>query len=366
MTRQNSRALLRWTTNAAGAVLASLASAIPAVTAQAPQDVLIQLERKGCGGGCPVYSVTIDGEGVVTYDGGEFARVAGRQTDRIPVSAVTAILDTAERVGFFGLRNQYRVIENPDGTETHVTDLETAVVTITANGRSKQVEDYLLAPEGLKQLEREIDSAARTKRWTFIDELELARLRRDGWSPGVDELGELLRIALGYDDLPIVKALLDLGANPNHTYYGTGTSALMIVHSAAAARLLLDAGANPLAQNQYNGTPLAAAAHLDPAVADMLLRAGARPDVADVGDGRTPLWEAAAFGNAGVVALLLGAGANPSVVASGHSVLEVARVGQTRERTVKPSVLNLPLPYVRDFDRTIDLLERALERIKRR
>jgi Domain of unknown function (DUF6438) len=53
-----------------------------------PQDVLVKLERTSCFGECPVYSVTIDGRGNVTYDGEQFVRVKGRATGRISVSRV--------------------------------------------------------------------------------------------------------------------------------------------------------------------------------------------------------------------------------------------------------------------------------------
>ena len=125
-------------------------------------------------------------------------RVEGRQKDRIELSRVAALFETAERIGFFGLRDQYRFILNPDGTETIITDLPTAFVTITRGRQSKRVEDYVGAPQGLKELEQQIDDTARTKRWIRIDEPTLQQLVRDGWSPSVQERAELLRKALQY------------------------------------------------------------------------------------------------------------------------------------------------------------------------
>ncbi len=121
-----------------------------------PEDTLIRLERTACYGTCPVYTVTIDAHGAVTYEGIEYVRVKGRQTGRIPVARVAAILDTARRIRFFALADRYA---------RPVTDLPTTFVTITEAGRSKKVEDYTDAPDGLRQLEREIDEAAGTKRW---------------------------------------------------------------------------------------------------------------------------------------------------------------------------------------------------------
>lgn len=139
-------------------------------TSAMPGDLLIKLERTACFGECPVYTVSIDGKGNVTYEGARFVRVEGRQTDRIPLSRVAEILATAERIGFFELRDKYRTIRNPDGTETIVTDLPTTFVRITRDGRSKRIEDYIGAPDGLRELERQIDEAAGTKRWIRRDE----------------------------------------------------------------------------------------------------------------------------------------------------------------------------------------------------
>src|SRR5688572_14545697 len=107
-------------------VAASIAVAVTLATTSSstmmaqgvPDDFVIKLERTSCFGECPVYSVSIDARGNVAYEGTKFVRVEGRQTDRIQVSRVAALLETAERIGFFDLRDQYRYIRNPDGTET--------------------------------------------------------------------------------------------------------------------------------------------------------------------------------------------------------------------------------------------------------
>lgn len=352
----------------AALLLAASIEAEGAQTVTVPDDVVIKLERTSCYGECPVYTVTIDARGNVIYDGARAVRVEGRQTDRIPLSGVVSILETAERIGFFGLQNQYRFIQNANGSLTEVGDTPDAFVTITRRGQSKRVEDHIGAPDGLKQLERQIDEATRTKRWIRLDAQMLDQLVRDGWSPTSSERSELLRKALEYDELAVVKGLIDVGADPNGTYFGTNTPPLMMVRSAAAARLLLNAGASPSARNDNGGTPLGWSTYLAPDVAELLLKAGARADQPSDGDGGTPLWSAACGGNVGVVSILLLAGADPTVRGTlGRSALECSRAARDAERLgSKPSLLLGKPPYVQDFDVVVGLLEQALAKRSRR
>jgi hypothetical protein len=138
---------------------------------QVPPDTRIQLERTVCFGMCPAYSVSIDAQGNVTFEGKEFVRVKGVQTDRIPISKVRALLEMADRISFFEMHDHYRAA---------VTDLPTRFVTVTVSGRSKRIDDYFGAPKELRDFEREIDLAAGTKRWVRIDEQMLRELARDG------------------------------------------------------------------------------------------------------------------------------------------------------------------------------------------
>ena len=339
---------------------------IPARTAaqDVPDDFVVKLERTSCFGECPVYSVSIDARGNVTYEGTKFVRVEGRQIDRIQAFHVAELLAIAERIGFFDLRDQYRTIRNPDGTETSVTDLPTAFVTITRGGQSKRVEDYIGAPQALKQLEQLIDDTARTKRWIRLDPQTLQQLVQGGWSPSVEERAELLRKALQYDEVDVVKALLEIGADPNAAYYGTNTPPLMMVRSSAAARALIAAGANPFARNDNGGTPLGWAVHLGPDVTEVLLKAGVQVDQSTDSDGRTALWQAACRGNAGVVKLLLIAGANPALRPGGASAVDCARQGRENTHLRRPSVLDSKPPFLEDFDGVIALLEQALAKRK--
>jgi Domain of unknown function (DUF6438)/Ankyrin repeats (3 copies) len=354
----------------AALVAITVAVYAPIATAQTvavADDVVIKLERTSCFGECPVYTVTIDAHGTVIYDGAKAVRVVGRQTDRIPLSHVAAILETAERIGFFGLKDQYHSIQNADGSlrEVEIDDIADAFVTITRQGRSKRVRDHIGAPEGLKQLERQIDEATRTKRWILLDEQTLDQMVRDGWRPTPEERADLLRRALERDEVGVVKGLIDVGADPNGTYFGTNTPPLMMVQSAAAARVLLNAGANPTARNDNGGTPLGWSICLAPDVAELLLKAGARVDEYSDRVGGTPLWYAAGRGNVGVVSVFLGAGADPSVRRLGQSVLECTKNARDAYR-LRESPALYRQPYVEDFDGVISLLEQALAKRSRR
>ena len=128
-----------------------------------PRSVVISLERGPCYGTCPVYRVTIYGDGTVRYDGTNHVRVTGSQAAVIAPERVKALIDEIERSGFFNLRDDY--------TEVSVTDAPSAVLYAAVNGRKKQVRHYLgdfKAPGVLETIESRIDETAGVQRWTAV------------------------------------------------------------------------------------------------------------------------------------------------------------------------------------------------------
>lgn len=341
-----------------------LAGAAMSQEPDVPPDALIRLQRTICYGTCPVYTVTIDARGTITFDGERFVRVVGRKTAQISRLSVATLLARAEQIRFFEMRDAYRAIENPDGTLTMVTDLPTKIVTVTVNGRTKRVEDYFGAPDSLREFEREIDAAAVTKRWVFLDKDALEELARSGWSASSEEGAALLQQAIERDDVPIARRLVELGSDlggPSNNRKPPLSSAL----SSSMVDLLVKAGANP------NGrpigavaarTPLMNASYKDAAVAEALLKAGARLE--DLDGGHTALFFAACSGNLRVVAVLLRAGANPRGSTT-SSAVECARQGRQNEMSQRRTVLDRGRPTVQDFDEVIALLENATKPIKR-
>ena len=341
-----------------------LAGAAMAQEPEVPPDALIRLQRTSCFGPCPIYTVTIDARGTVTFDGERFVRVVGRKTMQISTSTVATLLARAERIRFFEMRDAYRVIENPDGTVGMVTDLPTKFVTVTVNGRTKKVEDYVAAPDSLAEFEREIDAAAGTKRWVFLDEDALEELARSGWLASSEEGAALLKQAIERDDVAIARRLIELGSDldgpPDNRL-----PPLLSARSSSMVDVLVKAGANPNERpigRVAERTPLMTTSYKDASVAQALLKAGAR--VEDMDDGRTALWYAACAGNWRVVTVLLGVGANPK----GSTAMSAADcTRQARQSNVgrRRTVLDRGAPTVEDFDRVLTLLENAEKRVKR-
>jgi len=96
--------------------------------------VSIQLRRSGCYGTCPSYSVTIRGDGQVSYRGDRFVSIPGVHTSRIDASEVSTLLDRFRAANFFGLQDRYLA---------SVTDEPSYQLSVRLDGHVKVVLDYV-------------------------------------------------------------------------------------------------------------------------------------------------------------------------------------------------------------------------------
>lgn len=120
-------------------------------------DAVITLERTACFGACPVYSITIYGNGTVIYHGESFVNVTGVATRQIAPEKVHALVAEFYRINYFSLKDQY---------SSDVTDMPSQITSITIAGSSKRVENYVSGPQVLFQLEDKIDETAGSADWT--------------------------------------------------------------------------------------------------------------------------------------------------------------------------------------------------------
>jgi ankyrin repeat protein len=218
------------------------------------------------------------------------------------------------------------------------------------------------APDSLAEFEREIDTAAGTKRWVFLDEDALEELTRSGWLASSEEGATLLQQAIERDDVPIARRLIELGSDLE----GPTTRRLpplLSARSGSMVELLVKAGASPNERHRVSArTPLMTTSHKDASVAEALLKAGARLE--DMDEGRTALWYAACAGNWRVDTVLLEAGADPRG-STGMPAAECTRQARQREGGRRRTVLDGGRANIEDFDRVLALVESAERRIQR-
>jgi len=147
---------------------AAVLAACAPVNAPAEQpnvsQVEIRLSRGPCYGTCPVYTVTLTGEGQVRYEGRQFVNVVGERTATIPREDVARLVARFDEIGFDRLQDAYR---------GQMTDLPTYTVSLIRNGQTKTVVDYagtsVGMPQAVRDLEAEIDRVAGTAQWVLRD-----------------------------------------------------------------------------------------------------------------------------------------------------------------------------------------------------
>ena len=149
-------------TSATGAVVVACALIVPP-PAPDYSDLVITLERTACFGACPVYKLTIYGDGRVVYEGQQFVAVTGQQTATLTAEQVQELVNEIEKANYFALKDDYTAL---------VTDMPSVITSVTLNGKAKTINhygycgaDFDEAPKELCDLELQIDAVTNSAQW---------------------------------------------------------------------------------------------------------------------------------------------------------------------------------------------------------
>jgi hypothetical protein len=265
----------------------------------------IRLVRHGCFGACPIYEVTIWGNGWVSYTGNEFVRVRGKAREKISRRAVDSLLRKVNESEFFPLQIHQ--------SSRCITDVPTASVEVGEPGRQRQIEDECIQ-EPIDELESAIDETVDIQQWVFIRAKELQKQIDGGWD--LAEHGKrYAREAVLWDDPEVIKVLVDNGV-PVDTQNGDGDTLLLqavLDNRYKSAKVLLELGANPGIRDNDGTAPSQNAANRSIEMCKLFLTHGAGIDDQD-GMGETMLMNAASSpGNLEIVKFLVGSGATLNV-----------------------------------------------------
>ncbi len=111
--------------------------------------VTIKLERTACFGACPIYSVSIFGDGTVHYEGIRFVQTNGTKTYEISSDEVKKLVIMIYGINYFSLNDRY---------DAEATDMPAAITTVMIDNEKKSIYNYGNAgPKTLEELEQKID-----------------------------------------------------------------------------------------------------------------------------------------------------------------------------------------------------------------
>jgi hypothetical protein len=144
-----------------------------------PLHLRVQLERTPCLGACPAYTVTIAGDGRVTWSGRSNVLAIGSRQGRVTHRELEQLSRLIDRARFFE-RNEYgNLPAKPECTTTGTTttcsfsaavsictDSPHAIVRVRRDGRTHAIDnDHCTARPELDALEDYIDRIANTDAW---------------------------------------------------------------------------------------------------------------------------------------------------------------------------------------------------------
>jgi len=152
------------------------------VEQKAPADTLITLQRTGCYGFCPSYTLTIAADGAVVFNATSYWAGTGKSSrlkesgpimSEISQERIRQLINAFERANYFSLQDSYKDSEGCPGGMA--TDMPSAYTSIQINGRRKSISHYYGCmdkgegmfgyPRQLTELESKIDEIVNTKQW---------------------------------------------------------------------------------------------------------------------------------------------------------------------------------------------------------
>ncbi len=171
-----------------------------------PADSAVTLERTDCFGTCPVYKVTIHGDGKVEYSGTQYVGVTSDLSYTVSPADAAALFDQLRKDEVWSAQNAYVGAE---------TDSANTLITLNIGGQTKTIRDYLGTdagiPDTVTAAESAVDTLAGTDRWIHVTQDSLADLDARHFDyAGAPGAALLVNVIQDTDsDDAVVQALLD-------------------------------------------------------------------------------------------------------------------------------------------------------------
>ncbi|HTU51396.1 MAG TPA: ankyrin repeat domain-containing protein [Acidobacteriaceae bacterium] len=246
--------------------------------------VVITLNRSGCYGSCPSYSVTISNQKVI-FNGDGFVVARGEHKGTIDPSQVRELAKKFIDADFYSMEDSY---------SASVTDCPSFVLSISVDRHSKKVVDYMGSwvgmPAVITELEDEVDSAASSQRWIEGSEGLVQALQVEGFNFKTYDAQVMLKESASRGQTATVQEFLAAGVplNPFQAPKPTG----------------------PYTGVLFKNVGWLTAASRHPDTLKVLIDAGASKD--DEKDKDLALAGAAESGNVEAARALIAYGANPN------------------------------------------------------
>ncbi|HZB88360.1 MAG TPA: ankyrin repeat domain-containing protein [Terracidiphilus sp.] len=165
----------------------------------------IKLSRSGCYGTCPSYQVAVT-QGSIVFDGRGYVAASGKHTAAVDPDAVRDLAARFIKADFYSMDNEY---------VAGVTDSPTYQLSISVDGQTKQVMDYVGSwvgmPTVVSDLEEAVDTVAGTARWITGKDGLVETLKDEHYNFRTFDAQVLLKQAAARGEAETVQALLDAG-----------------------------------------------------------------------------------------------------------------------------------------------------------
>jgi hypothetical protein len=110
-------------------------------------------DYRGC---CPAYSVSLDENGTVLYNGMMGVKTRGEKVHSIPVGAVRDLVAEFLRIDFYSLQDRYTEKKLPNGQTEIIDHANATTISIDIDGKKKSVYIFYGAPDELIELQRKL------------------------------------------------------------------------------------------------------------------------------------------------------------------------------------------------------------------
>lgn len=123
-----------------------------------PGDSLFaSIAKSYCFGKCPVFTLHIYNSGYAVYNGTANVNLMGRHTTRLTKEQMVYLIDKANEINYFELKDVY----DNEG----VTDIPSTTTSIVINGQRKSVKKRFDFPKSLLTFEAAFDDLIKRLRW---------------------------------------------------------------------------------------------------------------------------------------------------------------------------------------------------------